>query len=714
MNFDIVEGAIDKSQEGLRNIVLAQARLRTLVAVPIVALQCMLYGASPDSVEHFVAVGAIYCIYVLVLQVLVLYWRGLPARKVLLVTAVLDPLALSVGLYPTGRYGVLLAGFYLFTILGFGFRTGRPLMFLCQGVALVGYAGAFALLPYWSANPLIWVALAIPLIVVPLYAGTLIRRLREAREHAERESRGKSELLAKVSHELRTPLAGIISATELLANEAGGPVRHRTNTILALSDDLLREINDLLDEAKYEAGAVELASEPFDLRRQLSLLKEAMGAAAARKGIAFETSIDPAVIDHVQTDRHLLGRVLFNLVGNAVKFTERGGVALTIELLRATTESYQLRFSVTDSGVGMPESFRSRIFEPFAQVDQGTGRPYGGTGLGLTLSKRIVELMGGRLEFHTRLDQGSRFWFDLCLRRVAVLRGEAGERAHAHPLASRKRILIAEDNDTNRLLLQEMLEVDGHLVTAVASGTAALEQLAAQTFDLAMLDYNLGDMDGVRVLQTYRFAVLNPSPILFLTADVTKLTQSRLSDAGAAGILHKPVTLAKLRTTLQELDATPVDDRAGDSRLFEPPEAERPRRVLAVVPVDALDRDRLEELRSVSSHADFFPRLIAESERDIVRSGNALLVALGRGEHAAIREVAHMLKGVSANVGAMRLFALTGRMMSASREEIEAARDRWSQDLRDSLDLTTEALRQEAVRLVPAPSAGATSALHPR
>jgi two-component system sensor histidine kinase RpfC len=550
------------------------------------------------------------------------------------------------------------------------------------------------LVPFWQQNPVIWGSLLVTLIIVPMYAGELIKKLREARDYAERESQAKSELLAKVSHELRTPLTGIISATELLAAEAGqAAVSKRTDTILALSNELLDEINDLLDEAKYGAHALELTYAPIDLNDQIALLRNAMDAMAAKKGLEFWAEMDPAIEDRVENDAHHLGRVLLNLAGNAVKFTDSGSVRLSVELLEQTAAEYRLRFSVTDTGIGIPEEFHAKMFKPFSQVDQGASRRYGGTGLGLTLSKQIVGLMGGELMFESVPGRGSRFWFELMLRRSIQRAAATATIDTIGKAVSVKRILVAEDNETNVLLLQELLEMDGHEVTTCASGMAALELLTVKEFDLLLLDYNLGDMDGVRVLQTYRFGQLHPAPALFLTADATQLTASRLIAAGGAGVLYKPIKLVELRKALAQIDVPVV---VAESVSPDPPSAvAKPARpTLVAVPINPLDPDIIEELRAVSTRPEFFPRLLAEAENDIERNCRHIIEALTRRNYASVRDAAHALKGVSANIGAVRLVTLANSLMLASREELDSSRDRWIADVREAQGMTAVALRK--------------------
>lgn len=697
---DIVEGATDRSEAGLRAILVAQSSVRIGIAIPVVIVEAVLYLASPESVAaRLVALTACYCLYVLTVQLLVRYRTSLPARELLVTTAVLDPLALSAWLAVTGEYGSLIVGFYLFTILGFGFRTGRALMYLCQLTAIAGFLLVFLSVPYWQGNVIVFIALLLPLVVVPIYSGGLLRTLRMAREHAEQESKSKSELLAMVSHELRTPLAGIVSATELIAAEPGKrEVTRLTGTILTLSNELLHEINALLDEAKFGARAARLDKHPTDLARELDLVRDALEATASAKGIRFQIILDARISDWVETDAHHLTRVLLNLAGNAVKFTDSGQVEVRIELVEATRTTYRLCFSVTDSGIGIPESFHTKLFQPFVQVDQGAARRYGGIGLGLALSRQIVELMGGELAVNSAPGQGSRFWFEANLPRCTPLlpvSGRLADSASANEI-TRRRILVAEDNETNLLLLRELLELDGHSVTTCGSGMAALDFLVDHEFDLLLLDYNLGDMDGVRVLQTWRLGSIKTVPALFLTADTTRLTAARLRDSGGNGVLYKPITLAKLRLAIDQIDsaAGPLPAISVAEPLV--PETTRPARPnLAAVAIYPLDPDVIEELKSVSLRADFFPALLREASTDIQRCGAEVLAALAEHDHAAARDAGHALKGVSANVGALRCLALANRLMSASRTDLDDFVERWSADLGDAVQITVAALEHE-------------------
>jgi len=690
---NLVEDVQDKTKPGLRAILFAQARLRLCVAIPVIVTDLVLYLSTPGGIPFwFLGLMAGYCAYALSPYWLIARSNYASLQRLLLATAVLDPLVLSVWIALTDVFGALIAGFYLFTTLGFGFRTGRALMHVCQAASIVGFTLVLGVDAYWRQNVVIWAAVLIPLIVVPMYAGVLIKNLRQSREHAEKQSRAKSELLAKVSHELRTPLTGIVASAELLAVETTDTaVVHRTKTILALSDNLLCEINDLLDEAKFDARSVALNYVAVDLGEQIETLRTAFETMTARKGLAFLVEMDPAITDSVEIDKHHLDRVMLNLTSNAIKFTEAGNVRLTIELLEQTAVDYRIRFSIVDTGIGIPESFRAKIFEPFAQVDQGANRRYGGTGLGLALSKKIIDAMGGNLQFASTLGSGSRFWFELNLRRATPAAAPVQEGRGT--IVRGKRILVADDNASNLILLKEMLEIDQHEITTCASGATALDVLVKREFDLLLLDYNLGDMDGVRVLQTYRFGRLHPIPALFLTADATLQTATRLQEAGGAGILYKPVSLAGIREALMRIEwsaAVPAQSTGAS-----PLEGVRPARpALTVVPNNPINANVIHGLRKINTRSDFLPRLLTQAESDIAHCCQQLLDALDSSNYAAIRLAAHALKGVSANVGAIRLVALTSSLMNMSSDEVSQARDRLAADIRESAHATSAALKK--------------------
>jgi two-component system sensor histidine kinase RpfC len=705
----------DKSDSGLRSILYAQTKVRLVVALPVMLFDMILMFAVTNGVSPwFLGLSAIYCLYATSPLKLALHCSHSPLAFFLIATAIIDPIVCTLWIILTRGYGSLIAGFYLFTTLGFGFRTGRPLMHLCQAASIAGFTIVYLYDPFWHKTPIIWLAILVPLVIVPLYASKLITTLREARAVAERESRGKSDLLAKVSHELRTPLTGIVVAAELLAEEFPAPrILRRTDTILTLSDNLLCEINDLLDQSKFDSQTPALRLSRVNINEHLTKLCRTFEMMAAKKGLAFRLDIDNEIHDAVKTDAHYLDRILLNLVGNAIKFTESGSIRVSIDLQHKTETDYRLYFGISDTGIGIPDTFRSQIFQAFSQVEIGSERRYGGTGLGLALSKRIIGAMGGELQYSSVPGQGSRFWFELSVPRLAPPARIPAQSQPKQQFVTGKRILVAEDNRTNLMLLQELLEIDHHEVTICTSGIEALELLSREVFDVLLLDYNLGDMDGVRVLQTYRFGRAHASPAIFLTADATAQTATRLFEAGSAAILYKPITLAFIRKALLDLDAmmTTTEQSSGSS-VKEMPDAIPTRAVrptLTVVPVNALDEEILNELKEVSSRPEFLPELLAQAELDIRNSCQRLLDAFANRSYVSIRDTAHALKGVCVNIGAMRLVAVAGNLMNIPSDELERFRDRLTADLRDTFNMTIQSLNKAIAELSPPLSGHASS-----
>jgi len=655
------------------NAVAAQAKVRAVVGIPVIlaGLLALLHIGVPADLVGPIAF--IHFSYIVVMLFLAARSRPFSAEQLAAGTAVLDPLMLSAWLPMMGEVGALFVGFYLFTILGFGFRTGTRLMLICQVTSIVGFTAVLLIeSSFWPRHQVIWFSFLIALILVPLYAGILIRKLHEARAHAERESHAKSQLLAKVSHELRTPLTGIVAAAQLLAAEAEDTrAASRSETIMGLSRDLLREINDLLDQAKYEAKALVLDSTLYDLRDQVERLRLVLEPTAAKKNLMFVVDIDPRIKDRVQGDSHYLGKVLLNLTGNAIKFTDQGRVNVAVTLLEEKEDLYRIRFSVQDTGIGIPKELHDKIFEPFFQADAGTARKYGGTGLGTTIAKEIVNLMGGQILVASSPGAGSHFHFDLDLQRVKSRQKTATAGVAATVYG--KRILVVDDNTTILTLIREMLLRDRHEVLTARSGSEALEVLSSRDVDVIFLDFNMGDMDGAKVLQLYRFGRLKTAPTFFLTADATAATAARLGSAGAAGVLHKPITADDLRRAIAQVCDNISDQTAkldGALTRTVPPVAVPAQAPLATIPTQYIDHTVRDGLRSMSERPEFLADVVSSALSDIERNTQALLQALNSQDSESVRDRAHALKGVCASIGATRLETLANRLMRVTTEEL--------------------------------------------
>lgn len=671
--------------------VRAQASLRLkfgLLVVVLMLLAVAWWGPSSSSAgNRSWQVGGIALAY---LAYNVLAWflahrqDVFAPRKLVVATAILDPLMLSIWLFIVGPGSPLFVGFYLFTILGFGFRIGRHAMHLCQVMSILGFAAVAVLSPDWRAQPLFSLSHLVLLTVVPLYAGVLISKLQDAKEEAERASLAKSQLLAKVSHELRTPLTGIVSTASLIGADAGTEANaKRAHSIVELAMGLDLEIKQLLDLSRIEAGRDRGDLVAFRIGQVTDYIERTLSPIAAAKSILLTIETDPALVGAMSGDLHALNSVLLNLAGNAVKFTDEGSVVLRIDLLEKDADSQHLRFSVADTGIGIASEFQARIFEPFFQVESGTTRKYGGTGLGMSIAMAHVRRMGGELRLESITGEGSRFWFDLRLPTADEPVEEAT--AAKDRIVLGKRILVADDNRTNLQLIAEMLQRDAHSVLAVESGAAALEALASEDFELVFLDFNMHDIDGANVFETYRFGRLHVAPTYFVTADTSALTASRLASLGAAGIIYKPVTFEKIRSALvSQFGADAVAPLA--AALPSPAPHLRP------IPVEYLDPAAVDTLREVRDTPEFLSRMINDGANDIERIDHALASAMLDGDLPGVHRQAHALRGVSLSLGAVRLAALADALMKIGRHELDAtAADRLA-DLRRNVDLSLAAL----------------------
>lgn len=633
-----------------------QAALRVRLGLPVCAgmIFCLWYlgPATPEiGAWHIISVFIFNVIYnVLVLLAVRPACRVKPVLVARL-TAVMDPLLLSLGLGLMGEAGQLFTCFYLFTILGFGFRMGAGIMTLCQASSVAGFVLVALTTPPWQQHPFAGLSVLLFLAVVPLYARSLIVGLQQACDRAESESLAKTQLLANVSHELRTPLTGIVSCAQLMREESGDArMQRRSDTIMTLSRELMSQINDLLDSAKYGAGAMPLERMPFRVAELGKLLRRTLAATALTKGVLMHVRTDERIPACLIGDAFHLGRVLLNLGSNALKFTEHGEVSIHMALLEETPAACLVRFSCRDTGIGIDPEFHQKIFEPFFQASAGTTRKYGGTGLGMSIAQDILRAMNSRLTVQSAPGQGSLFAFDVWLERGPLLETAAPGQGET---VRNKRILLADDNATNLVLAKELLERDGHHVVTAANGRQALDHLAASTVDLAILDFNMGDMDGAAVLQIYRFGTLEPVPTYILTADNAPATERRLMDNGATGVLHKPIDLATLRQAISHVfSAGPAPRRDGP------------------LAVQFIDQDAMTELRELGSDSAFFEQLLGTAAADIEALCAVLVESILRQDLGKTQDKAHALKGISVSVGALQLSSIATRLMHVVQADL--------------------------------------------
>ncbi|MCY7313982.1 MAG: response regulator [Pseudoxanthomonas sp.] len=571
----------------------------------------------------------------------------------------------------------------MWVTVGNGLRYGNRFLAGAVTMAVIGFLVVLVTNPYWNNNLSLGIGLLVGLVAVPMYLSGLLRQLFKATQEARRANEAKSRFLANMSHEFRTPLNGLSGMSELLATTSlDSEQRECLSTIQASTRSMLALVEDVLDISAIEAGKLKLDIVEFSPRELVENIGMILLPQARSKKLDYQVRISPEVPDRLLGDSRHLRQVLLNLAGNAVKFTEVGAVRLEVDLVPGPEAKTSLRFSITDTGIGIPANMRSSLFEAFEQADISLSRRYGGTGLGTTIAKSLTEAMGGSIAFESTEQRGSRFWVDVPFDAVdttpaAVVPAwieeqdvQAAENviAFSDPFLRHRarvrnlQILVADDHEANRMVVQRLLQKAGHRVVCVNGGEEVLDALEIAAYDCVIIDLHMPGISGVDLLKQLRIMESGGgprTPVLVLSADVTPDAISRCEQAGARAFLAKPIAATRLLDLLADI--------ANNGRVVNPlPVA----RVAANATDDVLDPGVLDELSALGMGETFEREFITQCLNDADGCLGAMAHAMEQGDGANMREHAHALKGVASNLGLVKLATASGEMMRLADADI--------------------------------------------
>ena len=516
--------------------------------------------------------------------------------------------------------------------------------------------------------------------------------MKEAKEDAEALSRSKSDFVAVISHEVRTPMNGVLGMARLLLDTSlTEDQREFAENIVTSGDQLVAILNDLLDVSKLEAGKLELEVIPFQPGRIMEDTVAVMATHAEEKGLAFNTAVDPDIPDYLMGDPNRLRQILLNLLSNAIKFTSDGSVSLALDVIAEDKGTVTLSFSVSDTGEGISQEARDKIFSAYTQESADVARKYGGTGLGLVICRQLAGLMGGEITLESSLGQGSTFRltapFGLAEPGKAVdAPAGAPEEEGGRPL----KLLLVEDNEINRNVALGMLKKRGHDVTLAVNGEEAVKRVRGQDFDAVLMDRHMPVMNGIEATRRIRRmkGPVSKIPIIGVTAAATKQELDACLASGMDACVTKPIDPNDLAAALSRV----TGDKPSEAMKTAPPE--RSAEVAAQSLDRVLDPERLQTLRSDLGD-EATEGLFADFGRMAPELIDTLPRAAGNGDEELFRRTAHSLKSSAQIVGFERL---AGRCLELEKSCLDGAFDQArmrTDGLGDCLVETVAALEDE-------------------
>ncbi|MEO5860882.1 MAG: ATP-binding protein [Burkholderiales bacterium] len=597
-----------------------------------------------------------------------------------LIGAVADMAMSSYGMMVTGDIGTVVFGVYLFVTFGNGFRFGKPYLFFSQALSVVGFSLVLLVTPFWVTHLEMGIGLLLSLVVLPFYVSTLLTRITEARKRAEEANLAKSRFLTVMSHEMRTPLNGVIGMNSLLSTtELNEEQKDLVGTMHNSAKVLLSLIENVLDISKIEAGKLVTEVVDFDLHAVVNSTVKILAPSAEAKNLRLNLHISPQAGYLLSGDPHHLRQVLINLLSNAIKFTERGEVVLRIGVFQEDVDSLGLRFEIIDTGIGIPLEAHARIFDSFTQADQSTTRRYGGTGLGTTICKQLVELMGGRIGVSSQPGKGSNFWFELSLAKQSATRDDAKEIFKLN----NSRVLVVTQSEKEAQALCRHLAGWGakyEWASGLAQALAVLHQVGNRSdqFDAILVDRGSIDDEDETARQIKKSFKFNKRiALLLINSQLSKKADSELIALGYSALLEGTSNKTLLFNAMHAAGAGEEDRPSADVIQLTPKYAEQARsrqRIKILVAEDNPTNQKV--ICKILERAGHTVRLAANGEEalDILEQNQFDLVIVDM--HMPIMggvEVAKFYRFIDRKLPRMPFVMLTANATAEAMEECKQA-----------------------------------------